>query len=764
MKHRGADHLIPKATKAIHLQPTESVARRSDNNISTSWKNFEEEPEFVPRKLSDPRLGLSRKRGVADHLIPESTKAVHIQSAESIARRSDNSISTSWKNSEEEEFMWDMHSRLPDQDVANLSDNSRKDPWIPSDPEKLGFENRVRRPQVAHEVGSGFDRESSSDSLPTEQRERLSYGNRLPSPWRLQEASSGDELLFSGSTSNSSYAEANKARNGGFPSVANSLSRITAGPAGTSSQQRFPPVRAASPPQRSSLHPAPPSALLPSRYLPRQLPNAADQDCSQVLPQSHQKVHQFSRSLLPQNVVNKFQSEDLQSSPAVASAQQDRQYPMDYGLSKSFGPSQKQNPILDSNARAPSTSGSSESDQSFQHTVGTSGGSSTSSLLAAVMKSGILTNITTGGLAKKSLQDSGQVASKSSTKALPPATTQVKSFVSQSTSTPSKRPVLRDAKSCISKVAQKEKQQQLPLVSPASLQPTSKESNPISNLLSSLLVKGLIKSEASPAPSCQVAPEPEKQTTTAVNSKAALVSSLSEPVATADEKCLAKPGAKSSSNIPKSNPVILKPHTKDCVNMPQSISVKTECLIGLKFKSNLVREFHPDVIDSLFDGLPHQCNVCGFRLKDKELLDKHLEWHSETQADADVRIGTRRWYVQTEDWISPKASIPPAVDSSLANVSQSATDGDACESVMDVDDATTPADEDQCVCVLCGELFEDYYSPQRNMWMFRGAVRMKIGSGNTDASSLNGPLVHLHCRSEGSSSELGLANIVKMEE
>lgn len=72
------------------------------------------------------------------------------------------------------------------------------------------------------------------------------------------------------------------------------------------------------------------------------------------------------------------------------------------------------------------------------------------------------------------------------------------------------------------------------------------------------------------------------------------------------------------------------------------------------------------------------------------------------------------------------------------------------------------ADESQCVCVLCGEVFEDFYSEEMEKWMFRKAVYLGVKDGEKGGNI--GPIVHADCISENSQFDLGLSNDVKMEE
>ncbi|KDP42676.1 hypothetical protein JCGZ_23616 [Jatropha curcas] len=744
----------------------------------------------VAETISGQKNGFSIKHGFPNFSTSKSPNVdLHLQSTQSIVTKSSSTISPSWKNSEEEEFMWDMHSRLSEQDAANLSNNSRKDHWTPDVSEKLEFENQLRKPQSAQEVMSRFDRETASDSLSTEQKEQVSFGHHLSSPWRLKESQSTDGLIISGTSSiNTSHAEGYSAALGGLPLNSSStvarmsvrpqigtsgsglLANTSLGSAGTLGQKRFQSLGAGSPSGQSPMRQHSPSPSIPVRYPHQQLQNSVDQDLPQLqsLIRPDFKAHQLSGNLLKNTNVQlanlqKLQPEELPtSSPSLPSFQQTRQNPIsqprqaDSKQSEHSGQIQKPHLPLVSKVGSPSTSGSSAPDHSTPLRAETSGQSSTSSLLAAVMNSGILSNIGTDGLTSRSFQDIGKNSSQLKVQPPLPSGPPPSQITSSDLRVASAFAPQSPDNACASSSVSHRKKELPPLPSglpPSSVQASNagdKVSNPISNLLSSLVAKGLIsasKSDTSPPLQSQTSTQSLTKKPSITNSSTTTTSSLPESSAiphssTSDEESLPKPDVKSS------------------VGLPEPTSTEIKSLIGLEFKSDVIRELHPPVISALFDDLPHQCSICGLKLKLKERLDRHLEWHTWQKHEPDgIHRFLRRWYADSGDWITRKAELPFGVESSIFV--------DEFGKTMEENEPMVPADEDQCVCVLCGDLFEDYYSHERKTWMFKAAVHLTFPSGDGDTGSENenvdGPIVHANCISGSSFYDLGLASGIKMK-
>ncbi|KAJ0028484.1 hypothetical protein Pint_35878 [Pistacia integerrima] len=770
-----------------------TTGRVIDQGNDKSWGGV---GSNIAETISGQRNGFNIKHSFPNYSASKSANAdAHLQPTQKIGSRSSSGMSSSWKNSEEEEFMWEMHSRLSDNDAASIPINSRKDRWTPDDPEKMEFENRLQKPQNVHDVGSRFERETATDSLSTEQKDQAAYGQRKSTMWPLKEShSEGYSATLVGLPTSTSSS---LARMGGRPSVGSShsgasgfgvLSNSAVGSTGSLGQQRFQSARAGSPSGQSAMLQRPPSPSLPAHHPHQNLQNLSEQDYPHVqsLPRPDLKASPFSGhlnsgpisrsskdslSMLHSNShlgnLQKFQPQDLKgSSPGGSSFQQSRHYP----LTQPLQPDPKQpepsglspKPLLHqvSNFGTPSTIGNT-SDHSNTLDGETSGQSSTSTLLAAVLKTGILSNSITSGLANHTFQDMGQMPSQSDIQPpLPsgPPPTLVTSSGPRAVSGTLSGPASCD-KSSASANSSHGKVEPPPLPPgppPSSLAGStstqtsnveSKSSNPISNLLSSLVAKGLISASKNESPSplaLQMPTQTQNQSPGVSSSSLAPVSSVPSsssipPTSVMDEASFPEPAAESS------------------VPVPQSTSAEMENLIGLEFKTDIIREFHPTVINRLFDDLPHSCSICGLRLKLQEQLDRHLEWHALRWSGPDAVV-RRSFYARSDDWVAGKAGLPIGFETSILKESGK---------IMDKGEPMVPADDNECACVLCGELFEDYYDQERDEWMFKEAVYMTtlikdVEAETKDESAAKGPIVHANCISESSSHDLGLISGVKM--
>ncbi|XP_034692982.1 polyadenylation and cleavage factor homolog 4 [Vitis riparia] len=744
----------------------------------------------VVETFSSQRNGFDIKHGFPNYPAPRSANAdAHLQPTQSTVNRSNSGMSRSWKNSEEEEYMWDdMNSKMTEHSAAN---HSKKDRWTPDDSEKLDFENQLQKPQSIYDVGSSVDRETSTDSMSSEQREQGAFGHRMSSLWPLQEPHSTDGLKHSGTSTLilghsegyptvsglSANASSSLARTGlrplmgsshagasGFGFSTNASSGSTTGTVG---QQRLQSVGAASPSGQSPMH-QPDHLQVHSLPLP-------DLKASQFSGQFNIGSHkQFTLDALPK-LIQKAQLGDLQKllphnlqslSPAVPSVPIRHHAPFspqlqpDPSQPEPSGQAQKTSLPQTSIFEAPSTIENPVLEHSNYPAAESTGKLSTSNLLAAVMKSGILSNSSvSGSIPKTSFQDTGAVLQSVIQPPLPsgPPPAQFTSsgprVATASLSGPS-----HDNKSASNLSQRKVERPPLPPGPPPpsslpgsglpqSSNVTSNASNPIANLLSSLVAKGLISASKTESST----PVPTQMPARLQNQSAGISTISPTPVSSVSV----------ASSVPLSSTMDVVSHTepaaKASVAVTQSTSVEVKNLIGFEFKSDIIRESHPSVISELFDDLPHQCSICGLRLKLRERLDRHLEWHALKKSEPNgLNRASRSWFVNSGEWIAEVAGFPTEAKST----SPAGESGKPLET----SEQMVPADENQCVCVLCGEVFEDFYSQEMDKWMFRGAVKITVPSQGGELGTKNqGPIVHADCITESSVHDLGLACDIKVE-
>lgn len=274
-----------------------------------------------------------------------------------------------------------------------------------------------------------------------------------------------------------------------------------------------------------------------------------------------------------------------------------------------------------------------------------------------------------------------------------------------------------------------------PISSTSSSNVADAASNPVSSLLSTLVAKGLISAAKDDNGSSGLCDSSlaTKGLIPAVKDDHHLSGPSDDTLPSRDVSPIVVSSVLSTSSTSRelSSSKLITKHTG---TIPQSINEDIKCDIGFVFKPDVIREFHPGVISDLIDDLPHQCNICGLRFKLQERFDKHMEWHT-----LKINTTSRKWFSSSENWVN---GCP--------------------EEALEINgEMMVNADEGQFVCVLCGEMFDDFYSQERNKWMFKGAAYLDITSGKV-GNSKNGVIVHVNCISEHSLSDLELANGVKI--
>lgn len=669
-----------------------------------------------------------------------------------VSGRSSIEIDRSWKNSEEEEYTWDdVNSRSTSYGVNR---KSKRDPRLMDDSERLDTQSAILKPQILHEIGSSVDKEASSAALLSEQRNQIAFGTRAP----LTGPRAALGLSYPGSSQTSSgYSTGYSSSLSGLSTNSNSMVRTSfpvPGSPGSVVQQRYS-VEAASPSGHSPMHQHPSSTYL-SKHQTSEEPSQA-----QAPPHADVELHRrfpqnlpMSAKTVTQNVhrgsTQNLQPPNSQGSPYINSSQQRHQNPFLQNDPIQYDPYAPSDKLVAqvSMGENPLTIVKSSSGASSHLAPQLLGQLNASHILTAVMDSGILgKNSGIGNMPKDSSQNAIALPSQTSSRPpLPSGVSPTQSEVKVASAT-NARPLSHESK-LITPIQRQIERPPLPRGPPPSLTVSSAleqtttvanaTSNPMSSLLNTLMAKGLIsasKTESTAPP--QVIVDPCNQisgiATTPMVGSTFPVSSAISPSSTCEKLSQSKPTTKSPVSLDASSVNDIKSH------------------IGFEFKPDVIRVPHPSVIDELLHDLPHKCSICGLQVKVKESFDRHMEWHTLKNADS----GSRRWYVSSLDWIQERVSTDEVTDVKGASHKELENGG-----LLMV-----PADENHCVCVLCGELFEDYYNQKMDLWMFKEAVYLTLSAQNVISSFTGekGPIVHANCISESSLHDLGLANDVKLE-
>ncbi|XP_042014458.1 uncharacterized protein LOC121762592 isoform X1 [Salvia splendens] len=663
--------------------------------------------------MGHQKNGFGLKHGLESYVAHESVNFdLDLQPKKNISSRNTNGMRENWKDSEEEEYTWsEMNSR------PTVADAPTKNQWAPANYDRVDFESHLPGHQNIHDIGPRDDDEFSIDSISMD-RSQVASGAQVPLWSQKLHPPEGSMHLGSGKTlsvQSEGYAtglNSTKSTMGKTHSQSQ-LGQTHIGMPSFKFQMNETTLSKASMGQerqtlapsssaRSLVHQRPPSPSVASHGQNQFLNNSSERNPTATGPPKDPRRRPGQKNT---NYPDQVSEDPPMPTRGVYQASTQKPQPTNLRSTSTMAPPTKQR------KHAPAALPRSVEVSQFE---------------TSAPEHRLLPSQMSGSGSRSTMGNSSSNQSNPFTVDSPG-----KSITSSLTG------------SLNSPISSQETKPGSSVKMPSAVNSTS---NPFSSLLNSLVAKGLISSSKSD-PVLSTSPKPDqpmdKVPETAKPSSAPVTSvpvTLSKPIVSVSDK-------PSSSEATLNASDTLAPSTE-----------KIKHLIGFDFKPDVVRKFHPDVISDLLCNLPHLCTICGLKLKFQEQLDKHIKWHaSKVPEDDPLSKMSRSWYTDVVDWVSGVGNTH--LESSPLDIGGS---GDILES----NEPLVPADESQCACILCGELFEDFYDQENGEWMFKGALYLTIpspneGLGATSDTLVLSPIVHSDCISEDTMNDLGLPYDVK---